>query len=146
MCGCEAGVRRVAPDEARKGKMICVVIFFRPLLHSWHQVRKIIFKLFPDLFSRCIYGCRDQVSLVLLHLSLGLFSGLPRGFLDRLVHNVKGHCVEPSSLLTYLLILLVLLVPGGPDSGAGYTSILWRVVQGLSLHFVQRLVERGVPR
>ena len=74
--------------------MIRVGIFFRPLLHSRHQGRKMRFKLFPDLFSSCGYGCRDQVSLVLLRLGLGLFSGLPRGFLDRLVHNVKGHCVE----------------------------------------------------
>src|SRR4051812_34746177 len=63
MCGCEAGVRRVTPDEARKGKMIRVGIFFRPLLDSWHQGRKMRFKLFPGLFSCCSYGCRDHVSL-----------------------------------------------------------------------------------
>src|SRR3954466_5860984 len=92
MCGCVAGVRRVTPDEDMKGKMICVGIFFRPLLHSWHQGRKMRFKLFPSLFSHCSYGCLDHVSLVLFCLSLGLFSSLPRGFIDRLVHNVKGHC------------------------------------------------------
>src|SRR4051812_36500997 len=131
MCGCEAGVRRVAPDEARKGKMIRVGIFFRPLLHSRDQGRKGRFKIFLDLFSGCSYGCRNQVSLVLFRLSQDLLSGLPRGCLYRLVHIVKGHYVEPSSLLTCLLILLVVVVLGGPDSGAGYTSILWRVVQGL---------------
>src|SRR3954462_5981267 len=111
--------------------MIRVGISFCPLLHSWHQGRKMIFKLIPDLSSCCSYGCHDQVSLVLFCLSLGFFSGLPRGFLDRLVHNVKGHCVESYYLLTCLLILLVVVVLGGPVSGAGYTSIPQRVVQGL---------------
>ena len=145
MCGCDCGVHRVAPDEARNGKSIHVGIFFCPLVHSRHEGRKGRFKLFSGLFSGRSFGCLEQLSLVLFRLSFGLFFGLPHGCLDRLLHIFEGHLAELPSLVTCLLIFLVVVVPRGADSGADYTSLLRRLVQGPSLHLVQHPVERGVP-